>query len=37
MGNRSKLETLKHWPQRLAEWMADNAILDPSKPGKDRR
>ena len=29
MGNRSKLETLKHWPQRLAEWMNDNAILDP--------
>ena len=37
MGNRSKLETLKHWPQRLAEWMSDNAILDPSKPGKDQR
>ena len=37
MGNRSKLETLKHWPQRLAEWMNDNAILDPSKPGKDQR
>ncbi len=37
MGNRSKLETLKHWPQRLAEWMSDNAILDPSKPSKDQR
>ncbi len=37
MGNRSKLETLKHWPQRLAEWMNDNVILDPSKPAKDRR
>jgi acetyl esterase/lipase len=37
MGNRSKLETLKHWPQRLAEWMSDNAIINPSKPGKDQR
>jgi acetyl esterase/lipase len=37
MGNRSRLETLKHWPQRLAEWMNDNAILDPSKPAQDRR
>ena len=37
MGNRSQLETLKHWPQRLAEWLGDNAILDPSKPGKTSR
>ena len=37
MGNRSKLETLKHWPQRLAEWLNDNALLDPSKPAKDQR
>ncbi len=37
MGHRSRLETLKHWPQRLAEWMNDNAILDPSMPAKDRR
>jgi acetyl esterase/lipase len=37
MGNRSKLETLRNWPQRLAEWMADNAILDPSKSGRDQR
>jgi len=37
MGNRSQLETLKHWPQRLAEWMNDNGILDPSKPANDRR
>jgi acetyl esterase/lipase len=35
MGYRSKLETLKHWPERLAEWMADNNILDPSKPPKE--
>ena len=37
MGNRSKLETLKHWPDRLAEWMGDDAILDPSRPAPDRR
>jgi acetyl esterase/lipase len=27
MGKRSKLATLKSWPQRLADWMADNEIL----------
>jgi hypothetical protein len=27
MGNRSKLATLKGWPQRLADWMADNELL----------
>jgi len=31
MGNRSKLATLKSWPQRLADWMADNEILSPPK------
>jgi acetyl esterase/lipase len=31
MGNRSKLQSVKTWPQRLADWMADTAILDPSK------
>lgn len=29
MGYRSKLETLKGWPQRLADWLADNGILKP--------
>ena len=37
LGNRSPLESLKHWPQRLADWMNDNAILDPSKPARARR
>jgi len=32
MGNRSKLVTLKGWPQRMADWMADNNILDPAVP-----
>ncbi len=31
MGQRSKLTTLKGWPQRLADWMADNDILVPAK------
>jgi acetyl esterase/lipase len=31
MGKRSKLATLKGWPQRLADWMADNEILSPVK------
>ena len=37
MGNRSKLATLKGWPQRLNEWMGDNNILDPAKPAKDAK
>jgi acetyl esterase/lipase len=28
MGNRSQLATLKHWPDRLADWMTDNGILE---------
>jgi acetyl esterase/lipase len=31
MGNRSKLESVKKWPERLADWMNDSGILDPSK------
>jgi len=30
MGNRSKLASIKGWPQRLADWMADNNILQPA-------
>ena len=36
MGKRSKLETLKNWPQRLADWMADNDFLKPSKPKESK-
>ena len=32
MGNRSKLATIKGWPQRMADWMADNHLLDVSHP-----
>ena len=34
MGYRTPLVTLKSWPQRLADWMADNYILDPTKPAR---
>jgi acetyl esterase/lipase len=34
MGNRSKLATIQGWPQRLADWMGDNNILDPAVPAK---
>lgn len=30
MGNRSKLATLKGWPQRLADWLGDNNWLTPA-------
>lgn len=32
MGYRSKLATIKNWPQRLTDWLADNNILNPSVP-----
>jgi len=31
-GQRSKLATIKNWPQRLADWMGDNNLLDPASP-----
>jgi acetyl esterase/lipase len=30
MGRRSEWVTLKTWPQRLADWMKDSALLDRS-------
>jgi acetyl esterase/lipase len=36
MGNRSKLASLRNWPQRMADWMADNDILAPMEQGSDR-
>ena len=37
MGTRSKLATIKNWPQRLADWMGDNNLLDPAVPAKNAR
>lgn len=34
MGNRSKLATIKGWPQRMADWLADNNILSPAVPAQ---
>ena len=30
MGNRSKLNSIKTWPQRMADWMADTGLLTPA-------
>jgi acetyl esterase/lipase len=30
MGNRSQLASIKDWPQRMSDWLADNHILHPS-------
>lgn len=30
MGHRSKLRTLKDWPNRLSDWMADSGWLEPT-------
>ena len=35
-GQPVEAATLKKWPERLAEWMTDNGILDPSKRPEDR-
>jgi acetyl esterase/lipase len=32
MGSRSRLTTVKDWPERLAAWMGDNNILNPAAP-----
>jgi len=37
MGNRSKLFSIKGWPQRLADWLADNHFLDKTPQVADRR
>ena len=30
MGDRSKLATIKSWPQRMADWLADSGYLSPA-------
>jgi acetyl esterase/lipase len=35
MGNRSKLATLKGWPQRLSDWLNDSGLLEPPKRAEE--
>ncbi|QDV36156.1 alpha/beta hydrolase [Tautonia plasticadhaerens] len=37
MGNRSRLNSIKTWPDRLADWLADTGILDPTTVAEDGR
>ena len=30
MGNRSRINSVKTWPQRMADWLADNGFLKPA-------
>jgi acetyl esterase/lipase len=32
MGYRSKLASIRGWPQRMDDWLADNNLLNPSAP-----
>ena len=34
LGQRSKLKSIKDWPQRMADWLADGGFLNPSPPAK---
>lgn len=36
LGNRSKLASIKGWPQRMADWLSDNNLLQPSAPKEKR-
>lgn len=36
MGHRSKLASIKTWPQRLADWLGDNGILNPAQHDDDK-
>ena len=37
MGTRSKLATIKGWPQRVGDWLADNNILDVAVPAPNAK
>ena len=36
MGKRSELKTISTWPQRLADWLADNHFMEVSKAEKGK-
>ena len=35
MGGRSKLASIRGWPQRMADWLADNKLLEPAPSRAD--
>lgn len=37
MGKRSNLNSVKTWPQRLADWFSDTHLLDPSLSKSDQK
>jgi len=37
MGNRSDLNSVKTWPQRMADWLSDNNYLSPLPAGKAKK
>lgn len=37
MGARSKLSSIKGWPQRMADWLADNNFLQPVVSGANEK
>jgi acetyl esterase/lipase len=37
MGNRSKLNSIKTWPQRLADWLSDTNILVPKAAEPEKK
>lgn len=37
LGSRSKLNSIKTWPQRLADWLADNNLLLPAAASADKK
>jgi acetyl esterase/lipase len=37
MGSRSKFTSIREWPQRMADWMADNNVLHPAAPSRAGR
>lgn len=34
LGTRSKVEAVKHWPDRLVDWMTDSGLLNAAKAAK---
>jgi acetyl esterase/lipase len=37
LGKRSRVAAVQAWPQRLAEWLDDSFILDPTKRAEEER